>query len=201
MGLTCFSNGSLARERVRDRYGLTWEGFSDALRSTPPGNNAALMLPWFDPEITPTVAHAGVRRQSLPEDDAAANVRAAVEAQVLAMKRHSAWMGVRVDTIQATGGGSTNREILRVMADVFDADVYQFSVSNSAALGAALRAYHAAERARGRAISWDEVVDGFAEPIASSRITPSPENVRAYQALEPLHAAFEMRELRKARLS
>src|SRR5262249_52389888 len=38
MGLTCFKNGSLARERIRDEYGLDWSGFSEALRQSPPGN-------------------------------------------------------------------------------------------------------------------------------------------------------------------
>ncbi|HSM62245.1 MAG TPA: FGGY family carbohydrate kinase, partial [Longimicrobiales bacterium] len=51
MSLVCFRNGSLARERVRDAFGLDWEAFSTALRSTPPGNDGALMLPWFEPEI------------------------------------------------------------------------------------------------------------------------------------------------------
>ena len=32
MSLICFRNGSLAREAVRDRYGLDWAGFEDALR-------------------------------------------------------------------------------------------------------------------------------------------------------------------------
>ena len=32
MGMTVFKNGSLARERVRDAYGLTWAEFSRALR-------------------------------------------------------------------------------------------------------------------------------------------------------------------------
>lgn len=195
MGLTCFSNGSLAREHVRDRYGLSWDGFSDALRATRPGNGGALMLPWLEPEITPTVARPGVRRLTLAEDNGPANVRAVVEAQVLAMKRHSAWMGVRVDTIHATGGGSANREILRVMADVFDADVYQFAVSNSAALGAALRAYHADAVGQRQTVSWEDVITGFAEPIASSRISPIPANVRTYRELEGKHAAFERREL------
>ena len=53
MGLTCFANGSLARERVRDAYGLDWAAFDAALRRTPPGNGGALMLPWSEPEITP----------------------------------------------------------------------------------------------------------------------------------------------------
>ena len=32
MALTCFANGSLARERVRDSHGLDWDGFAAALR-------------------------------------------------------------------------------------------------------------------------------------------------------------------------
>src|SRR5205085_1396117 len=34
MGITVFRNGSLARERIRDQFGLTWEGFSRALAET-----------------------------------------------------------------------------------------------------------------------------------------------------------------------
>src|SRR6185369_4524684 len=81
MGITVFSNGSLARERVRDQFGLTWAQFSQALDTTPAGNGGALMLPWFVPEITPVVATPGVRRERLDEHDAAATVRAVVEAQ------------------------------------------------------------------------------------------------------------------------
>ena len=35
MGITVFRNGSLARERMRDDFGLTWEQFSRALEETP----------------------------------------------------------------------------------------------------------------------------------------------------------------------
>ena len=70
MGTTVFKNGSLARERVRDQYGMNWAAFSEALRSTPPGNHGAMMLPWFDPEITPHVLTPGVRRVSLDPADA-----------------------------------------------------------------------------------------------------------------------------------
>ena len=45
MGTTTFMNGSLARERIRDIYGLDWAKFSAALASTPPGNDGALLLP------------------------------------------------------------------------------------------------------------------------------------------------------------
>lgn len=141
MGITVFANGSLARERVRDMYGLDWAGFSEALRSTPPGNNGARMLPYFVPEITPPVPVAGVQRFNLDERDAAKNVRAVVEAQMTAMKQYSAWMGVKVKRLVATGGASGNPEVLKVMSEVFGLPVERRQVSNSACLGAAVRAW------------------------------------------------------------
>ncbi|MFI5178960.1 MAG: xylulokinase [Vicinamibacterales bacterium] len=195
MGLTVFSNGSLARERVRDTYGLDWPGFSAALRATPPGNGGAVMLPWFVPEITPHVTMPGVRRVGLDEADGPRNVRAVVEAQMMSMANHSRWMGVDVRTIHATGGASANREILQVMSDVFGAEVYQFSVGNSACLGAVLRAWHADAHARGEDVPWPEIVRGIAEPIAASRIAPRPELVRSYAALRERYAQIEDRHL------
>ena len=40
MGMTVFKNGSLARERVRDTYGMDWPAFSAALARTPPATAA-----------------------------------------------------------------------------------------------------------------------------------------------------------------
>lgn len=197
MGLTCFSNGSLARERVRDEHQLTWEGFAAALAQTAPGNGGALMLPWFEPEITPFVAHAGVVRHALDPRDAATNVRAVVESQMLAMARHSRWMGVPIRRIHATGGAAANAAILQVMADVFGAEVHRFEVANSAALGAALRAFHADRVAQGSPLGWDDVVRGLAEPVAGSRITPDASHRRTYDAMTADHAALEARSLRR----
>jgi xylulokinase len=195
MGLTCFKNGSLARERVRDEYRLEWRAFSEALQQTPAGNRGAIMLPWFDPEITPPVREPGVRRYGLEPADAAANVRAVIEGQAMAMKSHSSWMDVTVDTIHATGGAAVNREILGVIADVFGADVYQLAVGNSAALGAALRAYHADKLSDGDPVTWDQVVSGFAEPVQASRIRPRPENAAVYADMIARYADTERRAL------
>ena len=191
MGLTCVRNGSLARERIRDQFGLDWSGFSAALDATPPGNRGALILPWFEPEITPPVLTPGVHRRDLDAGDIAANVRGVIEAQMMSLANHSSWMDVNVGTIHATGGASTNRQILQVMADVFGADVYQFEVSNAACLGAALRAWHADEVSRGHAVGWREIMRGLAEPIAASRVTPDSEATRIYASLRQEYAAFE----------
>jgi xylulokinase len=121
--------------------------------------------------------------------------RALIESQQMAMAMHSSWMGVRVHTIHATGGASANREILQVMADVFGAEVYQFEVTNSAALGAALRAAHADVSGDGRHESWPEIVRGFAEPVASSLIRPDVERHAMYDEWKHVYAACEAHAL------
>ena len=195
MGMTVFSNGSLARECVRDGFGLSWAEFSRALETTPPGNEGRMLLPWFEPEITPTVINPGVHRFGLDAADAPANVRAIVEAQQMTLALHSQWMGVAVKTIHATGGAAANRAILRVMADVFGADVYQFEVGNTACLGAALRAFHGDRTADGESVAWDDVVRGLAEPVASTRIRPDPRSHAIYRELMSVYEAREAEAL------
>jgi xylulokinase len=196
MALTCFANGSLARERVRDTYGLDWDGFAAALRNTPAGNGGAMMAPWFVPEITPPVAHAGTRRHNLDGADPSRMVRAVVEAQAMAMRLHSRWIAPRADTVRATGGAAANRDILQVIADVFDAEVVRGAPRNAASLGAALRAYHAERRAEGDPVAWDDVIAGFTGPSAETRVRPDPRHAAVYADLLPAYEAFEARARR-----
>ena len=196
MSLICFENGSIARESIRKAHHLDWAQFSRHLRETKPGNGGGVMLPWIKPEITPRVHQPGIRRYSIDAKDPAANVRGVVEAQMMALAVHSQWMGVDVRTIHATGGAARNREILQVMADVLDAEVFQFEVSNSACLGAALRAYHAELVSEKVQVGWDEVTAGFTNPVLASRIAPDPACVAVYAELKKLYAACEAHALR-----
>jgi len=184
MSLICFKNGSLAREKVKDQYGLDWAGFSTALESTPPGNGGKMMLPYFEPEIVPRVLEPGVRRfGGLDKADAAANCRAVVEAQMMSMRIHSQWMGEPPTKIYATGGASANSQILQIMADVFQCPVYRQETPNSAALGAALRAAHAWHLHNDNEMPWKEIVCGFTDPQPDSRIEPDPETALVYEKL------------------
>ena len=137
----------------------------------------------------------GIHRYGLDEHDRDGHVRGVIEAQMMSMALHSAWMRVEVDTIHATGGAAANREILQVMADVFNADVYQFEVSNSASLGAALRAAEAEGAARGDAVSWESVVRGLAEPVSASRISPKAGRADLYRDLMRRYAECEAHAL------
>jgi xylulokinase len=194
MGLTCFSNGSLARERVQDAYGFTWTDFSRALEISPAGNQGRVLIPWFEPEITPTVAEPRVPRDRLTPDDASANVRAVVEAQQMSMALHAQWMGISIDTIHATGGAAANTQILQVMADVFGAEVSRSTVGNSAALGAALRAWHADVAADGTPLPWSTIT-AIAQPKPASRIAPNARRHAVYREFLPVTAAGEAHAL------
>lgn len=191
MGITVFRNGSLARERVRDEFEMDWPAFSDALRATPAGNDGAMMLPWFEPEITPLVEHPSPVRVGLDDAAPERHVRAIVEAQMIALARHSEWMGITPRAIHATGGASANPEILQVIADVFDAEVDRFDSTDAAALGAALRAWQAHA-----GLEWAEVVSDFVKPL-SEVIKPIEHKVRVYKMLKRRYGELEAGVLRR----
>jgi xylulokinase len=172
MCLICFSNGSLAREAVAEKVKLDWPAFERALLTgTKPGNSGNLMLPYFVPEITPRLLQPEVRLFGSPDfvgwRDAPAAARAIVEAQALAMKHYSDWIGETPSALLATGGASKNRGILQVLSDVFQAEVRTLAVANSSALGGALRAAAAVE---GRPFA--DLFRTFSAPGAE-RIVPS----------------------------
>ena len=190
MLLVCFRNGSLAREHIRDAYGMDWTAFSRALQSTPPGSGGAIMLPWVEAEITPTVSSGGVRRFGLQADDAPGNVRALVEGQMMAMANHWSELATRpVARIRATGGASQNRAILQIMADVFGADVYPAASTSGASLGAALRACQA-HQSLARPVPWREIVSGFTDE-ATAPVRAVPDHAALYQRLRTRYAELE----------
>ena len=195
MSLVCFRNGSLAREAVRNQYNFDWPAFSLALRETPAGNNGGMMLPWFEPEITPHVSIPGVHRQALTIDDGNANVRAVVEAQMMAMANRASLVSAKhVNRILATGGASVNPEILQVMADVFDAEVIPVARGNAACLGAALRAFHGFEQSEGRSVEWKDV-HGALGALDHAPVRPVAAHVAVYRDLKPRYAEFERASL------
>ena len=192
MTLICFKNGSLAREKIRDAYGIKdWEKFGEALKAAPPGNNGGILLPWFEAEIVPRVNRPGIHRFDLDEKDAAANCRAIVEAQMMSMRLHSQWMKVSPDRIFATGGASQTSPILQIMADVMNCRVERIEVSKSAALGAALRAAHGWLVQTGKKPKWEKVVAGFTDPVPNSEIRPNPKATKVYDQLIEKYAACE----------
>jgi xylulokinase len=190
MSLICFKNGALAREAVKDEFGLSWAEFDvDAFADTPAGNNGNMMLPYFVPEITPLVLESGPAYRG---DDAfvqgrtpAQRVRAIVEAQAMSLRLHSQWIQDEADTLRVTGGGSKSPGICQVLADVFDAKVERLETGNSAGLGAAMRAANGV-----RHIPWSELSEQFCGAVKGKDVLPIPESVATYSRQFPAFQAY-----------
>jgi len=193
MTLICFKNGSLAREKVRELYGIKdWAAFGKLVAQTKPGNNGAILLPWFEAEIVPRVNKPGIHRFDLDSKDAAANCRAIFEAQMLSMRLHSQWMQVSPDKIFVTGGAANDRALLQVVADVMKCRVLRIEVSKSAALGAALQAAHGWQMEAGLNPKWEKLITGFNNPVAGSEIQPDKQAGKIYDKLLEKYATCEI---------
>ncbi len=192
MSLICFTNGSLAREKVKEECEISWNDFDNkSFEVTEPGNNGNMILPYFVSENTPLVPAAGIKltgNEDFCNGSAllAVKVRAIVESQALTMKHHSEWISNKnpFSTIRITGGGSKSNGICQVVADVFQAEVERISITDSAVLGAAMRTSNADENR-----SWSELNKKFTMPTET--ITPNKDNCEEYQKAVAKFAEFE----------
>lgn len=179
MSLVCFTNGSLAREAVRQRAGVSYAVF-DRVEAPRRGE---LLLPYFEPESTPPVLTAGIRANfDWEHAEPGALIRALLESQALSMKLHSRWQG-EFRAIRVTGGAARSEGMRRILCDVFNAPVATSPVLNSAALGAAFRA------AAARGFHVEELGATFCRAV--DPIEPDPlkqnyyqETLAAYRELE-----------------
>ena len=155
MGLICFKNGSLTRERIRNTCSdSNWDIFNELLESTPRGNFGNLAFYYDHKEIFPVVS--GDFRynrfdQEVQNFAKEVEIRACVESQFLRLKIHAENLGFKCNAntrILATGGASSNSAIISVLADVFNAPVFTYSIPNSAVLGSALLAKFAQSKAQ-----------------------------------------------------
>nr|XP_024659496.1 xylulose kinase [Maylandia zebra] len=201
MALLCFKNGSLTRERVRNECaGASWELFSAALRDTPLRNHGNIGFYFETMEITPPVI--GVHRFDSADCEVSSlspqvEVRAVVEGQFLSRRLHAERLGYSIipgTRVLATGGASSNKEILQVLSDVFNAPVYTIDLSDSTCLGSAYRALHGLVAESGA--SFVDVVKKAPEPRLVA--TPHLKAKEVYDELLKRYAQLEERVVQKS---
>lgn len=182
MSLICFTNGSLAREKVRSELGLSYDEFDAEVEAN---GTELVMLPYFEAESTPAVLKPGVVYGFDPETASKTElVRALLESQILSMRLHSGWLGEEFTRIRVTGGASKSAALRRIIADVFQARVETIAVGNSAGLGAALRA---ANLFGGN--SFDSLYARFS--TATSVIEPNPATGARYDRMRNNYRSLE----------
>ncbi|XP_035772171.1 xylulose kinase [Neolamprologus brichardi] len=199
--ISSFKNGSLTRERVRNECaGASWELFSAALSDTPLGNHGNIGFYFETMEITPPVI--GVHRFDSADCEVSSlspqvEVRAVVEGQFLSRRLHAERLGYSIipgTRVLATGGASSNKEILQVLSDVFNAPVYTIDLSDSTCLGSAYRALHGLVAESGA--SFVDVVKKAPEPRLVA--TPHPKAKEVYDELLKRYAQLEERVVQKS---
>ncbi|MFW9827814.1 MAG: xylulokinase [Candidatus Thorarchaeota archaeon] len=191
MSLICYKNGSLARERIKNKFNLNWEDFSKILKNTQPGNYGKIMLPYFFPEIVPHVLKPQVYRFGFDHNDIEGNIRAIIEAQFLSMRLHSEWIEEKPEEIYATGGGSSNTEILQILANIFNTNVRVFEITDSAALGAAFKAINSYYISKNNMITWDEIINKFIDFQKTRLIKPDNTYKELYDDMVELYHKYE----------
>ncbi len=185
MSLICFKNGSLAREAVKKKFDLDWSAFEkEALSATPIGNDGLMMLPFYEPEITPAIDTGGPVFSKEGDHSPEATVRAVMEGQFLNMRAHSGWLGVDPERIYITGGASENDGIAQMIANVFGVPVDRLDVPGSATIGAAMRAAH------GTGTDLAELESKFSQPKEGRTIAPEVGAKEIYDGMIDSFQAF-----------
>ena len=147
-----YANGGITRRHLRDQLfknDKKWIEFNNSIKNTPVGCNGHIGFYYFEKEITPNISNTGIVKfnnnnelindSNLNESDC----RSIVETQVMSYKYHAKLLGLnKISSILVTGGGSVNDEILQIIADVFETEVMQSSITNTAASGAAISAFY-----------------------------------------------------------
>ncbi|XP_073154495.1 xylulose kinase 2 [Henckelia pumila] len=160
MVMLCYKNGSLTREDIRNQCAdKSWDVFNSCLQETQPLNGGKIGFYYKEHEILPPLPVGfhryvlenfngdsldGVKEREVDAFDPTSEVRALVEGQLLSMRAHAERFGLPSppNRIIATGGASANKCILALISSIFGCNIYTIQSSDSASMGAALRAAH-----------------------------------------------------------
>ena len=111
--------------------------------------------------------------------------RSILEAVAMTIKGHTEDMvnevGVTLDKIIITGGGSNSDLFMQIFADVFNLPAVRNVVNGAAGLGSAI----CAAVATGVYGSFEEAVEGMVK--IQDTFVPNPENVELYQKMIPIY--------------
>ncbi|CAB4384529.1 unnamed protein product [Rhizophagus irregularis] len=188
--MLCYKNGSLTREHIRDIYtkDVTWERFNIVLNSSKPIKSQIGFYFLFQ-EIVPFAK--GIYKfdsNKLVKEfvDENYNVRAVIESQFLSMKlridkllKDDDEKKEKIQRIIVVGGASKNDQIVKILADVFGAQVWRNQGENSASMGAAIKARTAFLKRECKSI----INSNYNEENFSLVAEPDFENTKIYDSM------------------
>ena len=195
MALTVFTNGAKVHEFFLEKYiamkghesaaEKDWESYVCAAGESIISDNEKLMLPYLLDESVPQRSR-GIVRDGFGDRDALADIRALHISQALSLRLHSNHLNY-AGALCVVGGGSKNRFLKQMIADVFDASIYTIRHADfAAAFGCAISGAKTLLR-----VSYEEAASRFIQVDRASFFNPSRENRAAIQKLLPRYEAME----------
>lgn len=195
IALTVFTNGAKVHEFFLEKYiamkdlgsaaKKEWESYVGAAGESIISDNEKLMLPYLLDESVPRQSR-GIVRDGFDDRDAEANIRALHISQALSLRLHSNHLNY-AGALCVVGGGSKNRFLRQIIADVFDASVYTIRHADfAAAFGCAISGAKTLLD-----VSYEEAASRFIQVDGASLVDPLQENKTAIQALLCKYAALE----------
>jgi xylulokinase len=185
--LVCTMNVTVLTEQVRKMFGWNHAQLEAAVAETPAGADGLVFLPYLNGERTPNLPEGrgvlhGLRMDTMTPGHLA---RAAMEGVTVGLGyglRRFSDLGVTPTEIRLTGGGSQSAVWRQICADVFGVPVVCLHSAEGAALGAAIQAAAAAERATGGA-SLETLADRLATLDETTRHQPDAARAALYAGL------------------
>jgi xylulokinase len=190
--LVCTMNVTVATEMVRERFNLSHAQLSEAVASTPAGNDGLMLIPFFEGERTPnqpngTGVYFGLRDQTFSVGHFA---RAAMEGTTLGLNyglNRLRSLGIAPREIRATGGGAKSAEWRQILADVFNAEVVCTQSEEGAAMGAAVQALWAYRKQQGAPTGIEELCAKYVALDEATRAKPDAARVKLYAQMQNVH--------------
>ncbi|HLC96409.1 MAG TPA: FGGY family carbohydrate kinase [Candidatus Nanoarchaeia archaeon] len=195
MYLACWKNGSTVREKIAKEFGMDWAAVSQYLLDTNP-DPKKMAVYWHEAEIAPKTSKPLTDRSPGFENGDMYNIKAMVEYKIFSMMAKLEAMGIEPKRLFVTAGASDNDGLVQTIADITGKEVYRRDVSDSATLGAALRARHAYLN-EDQPTPWNEVLSPF--ETVSKTFTPNSARHAVYQGMFEAYKQFEAAAAAKAR--
>lgn len=195
MASTVFTNGAKVHEFFLEKYiamkghesvaKKDWGSYVSAAGESIINDNEKLMLPYLLDESVPRRSR-GIVRDGFDDRDLEADIRALYISQALSLRLHSNHLN-NAGALCVVGGGSKNRFLKQMIADVFDASIYTIRHADfAAAFGCAISGAKTLLR-----VSYEESASRFIQVDRASLVDPIRGNQTAIQALLCKYAALE----------
>jgi xylulokinase len=198
MIMLVYKNGDTSRKYVNNSVhkDSDWNTFSKSIANTPIAFENRINFYYIETEITPALLNHNTGIIKFNQFDELIDneikfdeyeCRAIIESQVLSYKYHSNLLGLKnINKIIVTGGGSLNKEILQIIADIFECECSASYIPNTAAAGASLKALNCYYKLNNIDISLD-INSNLTEKI----IKPNVANFQVYRNLFKRYSKLE----------